>query len=420
MNRSPSPAQATTNPPPSTRDRGVPSTPGPAVIGVQPGSGSGPAGRINPNVPPGLIPIDPPRARPGRVPEAPTDPIAFWDNYFRTHDETAVDLLETVSHLGHARKFDQVEGAIRGFLRHRGQHVEPWMYESLAVALDLNKRGPDQVRTALGYAAWMASRSNNPDQLVLVADLLLSRGIHEPLDVPINGRTFQVGAGALLDRAIQIAPHLPAAPMMAVNLGRWSKDPARMGKALEDLLSLGWPDADARVRFQVRREVEALAKDLRQEGRAEEADALLARLAESEGRDLFIRLSWEGDADLDLLVREPLGAIASHRTRRTVFGGALIEEGVGRTHAEEVYSCPRGFDGDYTIQVDPIYNDPDAPIAAATLEIITHEGRPAERKESRTVDLKHPGPIVVHLADGRRKTVLPFLSPAPEAPTREK
>ena len=42
---------------------------------------------------------------------------------------------------------------------------------------------------------------------------------------------------------------------------------------------------------------------------------------------------------------------------RTVFGGALIKNGYG-IHPEEIYVCPRGFNGKYTIRVSNIWADP--------------------------------------------------------------
>src|SRR5262249_38336375 len=142
-----------------------------------------------------------------------------------------------------------------------------------------------------------------------------------------------------------------------------------------------------------------------------EADKLLARLAEAEARDLFIRLTWLGDAGLSLSVEEPLGATARDVTPRTVFGGSIVKGGYG-SHPESIYVCPRRFDGASTIRIESIYNTPEKPALEATLEIITHEGTPQEHKETRTVRLgKTPEPVVVHLKGGRRKTVMPFLSP---------
>ena len=103
-----------------------------------------------------------------------------------------------------------------------------------------------------------------------------------------------------------------------------------------------------------------------------EADTLLAKLAQAEARDLFIRLTWDGDADYDLAVEEPLGATASYQTPRTVFGGSLVKNGYG-SHPEEVYVCPRGFDGDYKVRITTIYTNPSKPVTHLTLETIAHE-----------------------------------------------
>jgi len=97
---------------------------------------------------------------------------------------------------------------------------------------------------------------------------------------------------------------------------------------------------------------------------------------------------------------------------RTVFGGSIIKNGYGN-HPEEIYVCPRGFDGDYTVRIATVYTNPDKPPTRLTLETITHEGTGAEKKETHTLvpDDPRAKPAVVHLTGGRRKTVLPFLSP---------
>lgn len=142
---------------------------------------------------------------------------------------------------------------------------------------------------------------------------------------------------------------------------------------------------------------------------------MLARLPEAEARDLFVRLSWTGDADFDVSVAEPLGATATYLNPRTVFGGSIVKNGYGR-HPEEVYVCPRAFDGDYAIKIDTIYNNPDKPATQGTLEVITHEGTPQEVKQTHTIKFtgKAIPPIVATLKGGRRKQVLPLLLPSSE------
>src|SRR5262249_1178480 len=152
--------------------------------------------------------------------------------------------------------------------------------------------------TALGYAADLAVQSRNPNYLVSVADQMFLLGYLDRV-------------GTLLDQAAELVPYSAGPSVMSINLAQKTKDPKRMGDAVDRLLSLGWPGDpgfDEGVRRETRKQVETLARSLREEGRTDEADALLKRLSDSEARDLFIRLSWVGDADLDLVVEDPLGA----------------------------------------------------------------------------------------------------------------
>ncbi len=113
---------------------------------------------------------------------------------------------------------------------------------------------------------------------------------------------------------------------------------------------------------------------------------MLAKVTNSESRDLFVRLTWDGQADFDVTVEEPLGATASYLIPRTVFGGSLIKNGYG-AHPEEVYVCPRGFDGDYTVRINTIWIDSKKPVTRLTLETIAHEGT---AKEQKTVTISSP------------------------------
>ncbi|SIO17616.1 hypothetical protein SAMN05444166_2834 [Singulisphaera sp. GP187] len=322
----------------------------------------------------------------------------YWKNYYRTHRETSNDLKEKVTLLNFNQKSQDVEAVLRGFLAYHSKDAEPWMYEALALAIKMNKGPEKDFKTSLGYAADMAQRSHNPNHLVSVADMML-----------LNGEYDRVGT--LLDEAAEKIPHRSEPLIMMINLAQKTKDPERMAMAIEKLFSLGWPGFDEKVRREARQQAETLAKSLREEGRTPESETLLTRVTEAEFRDVFVRLTWTGDASLGLMVEEPLGATARDVAPRTVFGGAIIKGGYG-LHPESVYVCPRGFDGDYTIRIETIYNNPDKPALEATLEMITHEGTADEKKETKTIRVsKTPDPVVVHLKGGHRKNVMPFLAP---------
>jgi hypothetical protein len=311
-------------------------------------------------------------------------------------------LKEKVTLLNINRKPVEVYGILMGFLKHHSKDAEPWMYEALALSIRITGGDRNSIKTALGYAADIAERDKNPNNLVSVADLLFFYGFYDRV-------------GRLLDEAATKVPHRNIPLIMSINLAQRTKDPKRMAASIDQLLSLGWPGDDERIRRDCRSQAEMLAKALREDGRNAEADKLLASLPAAESRDLYIRLQWDknSNAGLDLSVEEPLGATACFTTPRTVFGGAIVEDGHGK-HPRDVYVCPRAFDGDYKVSIQTSYNDPEKPALHATLEIITHENSPAEHRETRTISLGSKGipPVVVRVAGGRRTAVLPFLSPS--------
>lgn len=332
------------------------------------------------------------------------EPFAFWDDYCKKNPITAIELLPNLEGLRRHKRFLDIQAALTGFLRYRAKDPEPWLYELLAEAIALNKGKPEDVKAALTYAAKQAVKTGRPLDLTRVADNLATHHMEDQV-------------GPLLDRAIEIDPGNPRAILMSLALAGRAKDPKRMATALEQLLSLGWPGTDEVWRLEARKRAESLAKTLKEDGREADAQTLLDHLKEAETRDLVLILNWKGDAGLDLAVEEPLGATAKPLTPRTVFGGAIIKDGQG-TNPEDIYVCPRGFDGEYNVKIEALYNDAKNPVRTATLTILTHEGTPEEHREVKTIDVANPKPIVVHLDRGRRKQAMPYQGPPlPPPPT---
>jgi len=335
---------------------------------------------------------------------AKLDPYKFYLEYYRSDDKDRTDpdaMRRTVRDLNRLGRTREVHAALLGYLKNPRNPHETWMYEALAAAIELNNGSAADVKKALNYAADIAQASHNPNLLVSAADKLFLKDYLERV-------------GPLLDEAMPLVPHHIFPIVMSINLAVKTRDPVRMGDAVERLYSLGWPGQDDYLRQDAANQVESLAKTLREDGKAQEADQLLSRLAASQARDVFVRLTWDGDADFDLLVDEPLGATASYQTPRTVFGGAIVKNGY-HNHPEEVYVCPRGFDGDYKLRVSTIYTNELKPVTRLTLETIIHEGTGTEKKETHNLSPEKPNaPVVVHLTSGSRKKVLPYVDPSAE------
>jgi hypothetical protein len=338
-----------------------------------------------------------------------------WDKFFSTKKfgnprEIELFLIPTVTDLIKAKQFRQAEYALKSFLNHNKTEGQPWMYVFVAECIKARNGTDSELKETLSFAAYLAKKSNKPEDLIRVADILVLRKFYGPVG---EGR-FLTNIGELVDLACEQVPTNVWPIMMSVNLATHDKDPKRMADAAEKLLSLGWPGFDERLRGDLKDQVKNLADALRAEARGAEAEALLDQLAKSEARDLYIKLTWKGDADIDLTVGEPLGATANYKNFRTVFGGAMLKNGYG-SHPEEVYVCPRAFDGDYVINVEKIYFDEKNPVLEATLEVILHEGTASEQREVHKINLAKPEPIIVKIPAGvgRRKKVLPYMAPTP-------
>ncbi len=355
-----------------------------------------------------MPPQRPAATRPGQPAASPLVPILNYDQHYRTHDTTPAQLMVDLQWLRREKRFLDVEQAIQAYLKYHGKKAESWMYLLLAVAFEVNGRGEASVKSALGWAGYLARRQGDPFTLIEVADVLLIRGYHA---IPLPNGLPAVGPGELLDMAAEKAPQRPEPILLSLLLAEKTLDADRMADTMDRLLSLGWPGLDETWRREGRRRVEEMAKRLREEGRSEPAHDLLDRLDRAEARDLFLRLTWSGDAGLDLAVEEPLGAKAEPLRPRTVFGGAIVKSGRGK-HPESVYTCPLGFDGDYQVRIETLYDNPKDPARNVTLEIVTHEGTPQEHRETKELTLPLKEPVTVHLQGGRRKKVLPYTAPA--------
>ena len=99
----------------------------------------------------------------------------------------------------------------------------------------------------------------------------------------------------------------------------------RIGKKLDDLdaiqwatlgiLGLAWTDDEAAVWQDAFDVAAATLNRLRSESRKSEADDYQQKVDQTLIRDVFVRISWSGEADIDLMVEEPSGTVCSARNR---------------------------------------------------------------------------------------------------------
>ena len=146
-----------------------------------------------------------------------------------------------------------------------------------------------------------------------------------------------------------------------------------------------------------------------------DADSLKAVVAAAHQRDLMIKLTWAGTADLDLSVEEPNGGICSIENPFTAAGGAYTHEGYGPKAANcfEEYICASALPGDYLARIS--LADGEVVGRRATLTIRRYVGTPDESTKTVSITIDGKDKVVrLSLNEGRRQALLE--RPAAEVP----
>jgi hypothetical protein len=158
---------------------------------------------------------------------------------------------------------------------------------------------------------------------------------------------------------------------------------------------------------------EALARKLRQPGNDQAQNAATASIKEKGRRDLVVKLAWQGDADLDLQVKEPVGSICNPTNTQTVGGGVFLGDSLTEAGLE-TYTAAEAFKGNYEIRVKKVWGKTLGD--KAQVRIIHNQGTAQQHEDIFSIDLTKNAPLVVKVAEGRR-TELAYVSPPSLRPT---
>ncbi len=121
----------------------------------------------------------------------------------------------------------------------------------------------------------------------------------------------------------------------------------------------------------------------------------------------MVRVRWTGDADIDVMVKEPAGTVCSLRNLRTTSGGMLVndppsEDKAGLDGHVAVYACPKAFSGDYQLLIRRVFGK--LTTGQVSVEVITHYNTPQAHVEEKKIPLGSGEALVkFDVADGRRK-----------------
>jgi hypothetical protein len=129
-------------------------------------------------------------------------------------------------------------------------------------------------------------------------------------------------------------------------------------------------------------------------------------------RDVVVRVTWTGDADVDIAVVEPNGTVCSLRNPRSTGGGILLGDvsaADGKPTADgfsETYVCGQAFPGKYRVMVRNVWGRPTS--GKVTVEAYTNYRTEKQWHDRMQIPVgEKQAAIDFELKDGRRQEALP-------------
>ena len=317
-------------------------------------------------------------------------PESAWNQYFAAHQPQSAAVRIAVRKLMHQQKYDQVIALIYGALRHH--QAQPWMYEALTLALQAAGRPKADIERAVMSAVDFVDNTND---LMYIAAYLTQLGLNE--------RALQI-----YRQVSRMEPLRPEPYALGLKAARAADDLEGLKWVSLGILGQAWPKPQADIWQAGVGVAQEVLERLRAAKRTEEANQFQAAIDQAVKRDCIAIVTYAGDAEVDLLVAEPGGALCSLRNPRTPGGGMMLGDAIAQTGRDslgghsEVYVCPKGFDGTYRLVVRRVWGTVTG--GKVKVEVITHYGAPNSIDIAKNIPLDNDQAMVVFaLKDGRRK-----------------
>lgn len=287
------------------------------------------------------------------------------------------------------KRYSEAIELIHLALRH-GQ-PQPWMYEGLGLAMQLEHAPPEEIERALMSALDFTS---GPDHMLFLATYMSRIGMDER-------------ALKLFQQVAKLEPLRPEPYAYGLSAAKRINNLDGIKWACIGTLSQEWDESTSHVKSEAYRTAKATLDQLVKDKRLDEAKEFTAQLQEAMIRDAIVKVTWTGDADLDLVVEEPSGTVCSLHNPRTTAGGVMLGDsiaslkGAGGEGVSEVYVVPKGFSGDYKVLIKRVWGDVTA--GKVTIDIYTGYGTKNQTHRREQIELGKGGSLVTfNVPNGRR------------------
>jgi uncharacterized membrane protein YgcG len=203
-------------------------------------------------------------------------------------------------------------------------------------------------------------------------------------------------------------PTRPEPYAMALNTAQRLNDQDALRWASVGVLRQAWPQGQEQLRLRALGVAKQTYQELQQSGDDASAKQFRDMVNEALVRDCVAKVTWTGDADVDILVEEPSETVCSMQNPRTTGGGVLLDDASAESKngeaITETYVCPQGFAGRYRLLVRPVWGEVTA--GRVNVEVTVAKGTDAEETIRRQLPLTDEPIMVVFNVPGRRREPL--------------
>lgn len=323
------------------------------------------------------------------------DPQAYWQEALEKAGDNPSMVIAISDFLAMNRYFDHAADFLKANIR-KGIVVKPWVYEALAIALRESGGSPAEIERAEVAAIDLEPADGH--------------GFLKAANTMAEMKRYTM-ALAFCKQAAHLEPNTSAPFEAAIKFAELADDTKAMDWAASNLMKQDWPADNKDLQELARIKSEALARKLRQPGNDQAQNA--ANIKGKGRRDLVIKLAWQGDADLDLQVKEPVGSICNPTNTQTVGGGVFLGDSLTEAGLE-TYTAAEAFKGNYEIRVKKVWGKTLGD--KAQVRVIHNQGTAQQHEDIFSIDLTKNTPLMVKVDEGRR-TELAYVSPPSLRPT---
>lgn len=266
----------------------------------------------------------------------------------------------------------------------------PWVYEGLAIAMQGAEYPTSEIRRVLLSSIDFGA---DTQAAIKIARYLETQGMKtEALAIYRDAHRANPSEKLPLEAGLQLSLELEDR-----EAAQWST---------VGILGQAWRDEDLDIIEKAALLAKATYLRLANEGRKMEAFAFEQSLKQAQMRDIVVRVSWTGNADIDIAVEEPTGTICDAANPRTIAGGLLLGDAssldkVGRDGYSETYACAQGYTGTYRIAIRKIWGEVAG--GKVTVQLVTDYKTPDQRYIEQQLPLERDALLIAEVKNGHRK-----------------